>query len=70
MGDLQPSDDHAVDLSHVREVHEVVDNLRRLLVAANEADEAAVHSEEAAARTGKSGPAPWIKPTDQSPPGR
>ena len=48
MGDLHPSDDHAADLSHVREVHEVVDNLRRLLVAASEADEAAIHSEEAA----------------------
>jgi hypothetical protein len=58
-----PTDDHAIDLSHVREVHGVVDGLRRLLVAANEADEAAVQSDAA-------GAAPLRDPSRQSPPGR
>jgi hypothetical protein len=40
VGDRPLTDDHAVDLSHVREVHDVVADLRRLLVAAAEAEEA------------------------------
>ncbi len=70
MGDLQRSDDHAADLSHVREVHEVVDNLRRLLVRASEADEAAIQADGAAGRIGRSGTDSWLDPNDQSPPGR
>jgi hypothetical protein len=38
----EPTDDHAADLSHVREVHDVVGNLRRLLEAAAKAEEAGV----------------------------
>jgi len=70
VGDLHPSDDHAADLSHVREVHDVVDNLRRLLVRASEADEAAIQAQEAAGRTGRSGADSGAAPNDQSPPGR
>ncbi len=45
MSNTRVTDDHAADLSHVREVHDVVDNLRRLFVAAVQADEAGGASE-------------------------
>ncbi|MDQ3946150.1 MAG: hypothetical protein M3357_13565 [Actinomycetota bacterium] len=61
MGDGHLTDDYAADLSHVREVHAVVDNLRRLLAAAAQADEAG-----AVAPAGS----PRIDPLVQSPPGR
>ena len=61
MGDAQLTDDQAADLSRVREVHSVVDNLRRLLAAAVQAEEAGAL---AGARTG------LIDPLLQSPPGR
>jgi hypothetical protein len=63
VGHGHPTEDHAVDLLHVREVHDVVHSLRRLLVAANQADEAAVQVEAA-------GAARPIDPFLQSPPGR
>jgi hypothetical protein len=40
VGTREINDDHASDLSHVREVHGVVDRLRQLYAAAFEADQA------------------------------
>jgi hypothetical protein len=62
VGDRPLTDDEAMDLTHVREVHDVVDHLRRLLVAAAEAEEAG------AARTDEQWP--QAPPVLQSPPGR
>lgn len=77
MGDGHLTDDHAADLTHVREVHDVVDNLRRLLAAAAQADEAAVHAEGGAEEIGgapRIGPPLQSRPLQsrplQSPPGR
>ena len=40
MGTREINDDHASDLSHIREVRGVVDRLRQLYAAAFEADQA------------------------------
>jgi hypothetical protein len=40
VGTREISDDHASDLSHLREVHGVVDRLRQLVAAAFDADQA------------------------------
>ncbi|MGH9036930.1 MAG: hypothetical protein ACRD0O_14295 [Acidimicrobiia bacterium] len=71
MGDRHLNDDHAADLTHVREVHDVVDNLRRLLAAAAEADQAAIQAEafEELAPAPRTRPSAQFPPL-QSPPGR
>jgi hypothetical protein len=68
VGEGYLTDDHAADLTHVREVHDVVDNLRRLLAAAAQADEAADHAEGIDAGAPLAPPLQW-RPL-QSPPGR
>ncbi len=40
MGNREINDDHASNLSHIREVHGVVDRLRQIYAAAFEADQA------------------------------
>jgi hypothetical protein len=64
-------DDYAADLSHVREVHEVVGQLRRLLQAAAQAEEAGV-APLSEPLLSFNDPLPLRSPNDllQSPPGR